>query len=235
MPEEFQPPGSGEADWQPEGWQPDSASGGGGGDTTPDPFNFVSQTGVPLSTPIISAPLTPAGFDTTTTISAPDGLEYSLDGGAYTTLDGSIDPGQSVTVRSLSSALNSTPVTRTLIIGGVSGTFTITTLAASSEVGARLRIRVGSNQVVLIDAEDHIEVTLDWQDQLVENVTLVSVSHTPPSSLTKEDEQTNSDTGESVVKVAGATHCGVYQISARATLSNGETVSRSVVLRGFNL
>lgn len=101
-----------------------------GPDATPDAFSFVDQTDVALSTLTESAAITVSGITVTSDISVSGG-EYSLDGGAYTSVTGTVTNGQLVTVRHTSSATNHTTVDTTLTIGGVSDTFTSTTVVAA--------------------------------------------------------------------------------------------------------
>ncbi len=108
-----------------------------GVDTTPDPFSFTAQTGVALSTVITSNAITVAGINSPAPISVSGGT-YSIDGGAYTAATGTVTNGQTVTLRHTSSASNSTTITTTLTIGGVSASFTSTTLAAPALDGAAL-------------------------------------------------------------------------------------------------
>lgn len=100
-------------------------------DIIPDAFSFTEQTNVALSSIITSNPITVSGIDTPSPISIVGGT-YSINGGSYTSSSGFVSNGQTVTVRALSSASNSTAVNATLTIGGVSDTFTVTTLAAAA-------------------------------------------------------------------------------------------------------
>ncbi|MCW8829920.1 MAG: cadherin-like domain-containing protein, partial [Gammaproteobacteria bacterium] len=97
-------------------------------DTVPDAFNFSDQTDKPLSTLVYSDSVIITGLDAATPVFITNG-EYSIDGGAYISTEGSIDNGGSITVRTTSSASWSTPVDAVLTIGGVSDTFTVTTEA----------------------------------------------------------------------------------------------------------
>ena len=97
------------------------------GNTIPNPFDIANKSNVALSTLIESDGVTIAGLTTASSISVTDG-EYSINGGAYTATAGTISNGQTVKVRHTSSASNATPTTTTLTIGGVSDTFTATTL-----------------------------------------------------------------------------------------------------------
>ncbi len=97
-------------------------------DTTPDAFSFVDQTGVPLSTTITSAPIAVSGITAATAISVVGG-SYSINGGGFTSAAGTVDAGDGVRARHTSSAGFLTAVDTTVTIGGVSDTFTSTTLA----------------------------------------------------------------------------------------------------------
>jgi hypothetical protein len=133
--EQWQPPGWDQEGQQPPGWQPDDS--GSGGDTIPDDFSFVPQTGVALDTLITSSAVTLLGFDTTTTISVSPGAEYNIDGGAFTSADGTVEPNALVRVRVTSSDLPLTEVVATLTVGGVEGAFSVTT---TSGAAAQLRV-----------------------------------------------------------------------------------------------
>ncbi|MDO9068686.1 MAG: LamG domain-containing protein, partial [Deltaproteobacteria bacterium] len=102
----------------------------------PDAFSFTAQTGMPVSTQIISNPITVTGTSSPSTISITNG-EYSIstDGGgtwsAYSsTIPATVSLNDQVRVRQTSSGSNSTLTTATLIIGGVSGAFNVTTAAS---------------------------------------------------------------------------------------------------------
>ena len=96
-------------------------------DSAPDGLAFTSKQGVGIGTLQTSNPVTPAGFTNPAPVSVAGG-EYSIGcTTAFTAAAGTINPGQSVCVRHVASSSYSTPVTTTLTIGGVSGTFTSTT------------------------------------------------------------------------------------------------------------
>jgi hypothetical protein len=103
-------------------------------DTTPDAFSFTDQTDVALSTMIESNAITVAGINASADVWA-GGEEYSINDGAYTSISGAVSVGDTVKVRHTSSASNSTAVDTILTIGGVSDTFTSTTVAASNNGG----------------------------------------------------------------------------------------------------
>jgi hypothetical protein len=64
------------------------------------------------------------------------GGEYSVNGGAFTAVAGTVVDGDDVAVRHTSSAASATAVNTTLTVGGVSDTFTSTTFAFDSTPNA---------------------------------------------------------------------------------------------------
>lgn len=97
-------------------------------DTTPDPFSFVDQSGVIPNTLITSAPVTITGINSPSPITVVGG-EYSVNGGTFTSSPGNVVNGNSVRVRHTSSTSYSTAVNTILTVGGVSDTFTSTTVS----------------------------------------------------------------------------------------------------------
>ena len=98
-------------------------------DTTPDSFTFTDQTNVELNTTGTSNTITVSGINAATPISITGGT-YSINGGSYTSVDGTVSNGNTVTVQLLSSGSYTTTTNATLTIGGVSDTFSVTTQAA---------------------------------------------------------------------------------------------------------
>ena len=99
-------------------------------DAAPEPFAFTDQTDVALSTVTTSNAIAVDGIDTAAPISISGGT-YAINGGSYTSAGGSVIYGDTVTVRQTSSSSNSTTTDATLTIGGVSDTFSVTTLPAA--------------------------------------------------------------------------------------------------------
>lgn len=104
------------------------------GDAVPDPFSFVDQTGVALNTLITSNLITVTGIDIEASISVVGGM-YSVNGGAFTTAPGYVRNNDTVQLRVTSASLNGEEVGVALYIGGVSDTFSVTTLAKSASGG----------------------------------------------------------------------------------------------------
>jgi len=104
-------------------------------DTTPDAYAFIDVAGVALSTAQASNAIVVAGINAPAAISVTGG-NYSIDGGAYTSVTGTVSNGQSVRVQHTSSSNHATATNTTLTIGGVSDTYTSTTLAADTTPNA---------------------------------------------------------------------------------------------------
>ncbi|MDP4028457.1 MAG: hypothetical protein Q8P42_05755, partial [Gallionella sp.] len=98
-------------------------------DTTPDPFSFTAQTGAALNSVATSNAITVAGINSAANISIAGGT-YSVNGGGYTAVAGTVNNGDAVAVQQTSSASHSTLTTATLTIGSVAGAFNVTTVAA---------------------------------------------------------------------------------------------------------
>lgn len=118
------------------GWSVDDVSVhtcAASGDTTPDPFAFADQNDVPVNTVMTSNAVTISGISAPAAISVSGG-QYSIGCGAtFTSAAGSIANNQTVCVRHTSAAANSTAVNTTLTVGGVSDTFTSTTIGAGPD------------------------------------------------------------------------------------------------------
>lgn len=97
-------------------------------DTTPDAFVFTNQTGVELNALIISQAITVTGINAPAAVRIIGG-SYAINDGAFTSAEGFVNNGDTVKVQVLSSKAYSTTTSATLTIGGVEGTFGVTTLA----------------------------------------------------------------------------------------------------------
>lgn len=96
-------------------------------DTTPNAFSFTDQTGVARSSTITSAPVTITGIDATVTFEATGGtIDVNGDGDFQTSRD--VTNGDQIRARHTSSASYLTAVNTLVEGGGVSDTFTSTTL-----------------------------------------------------------------------------------------------------------
>jgi hypothetical protein len=98
----------------------------GAHDTTPNAFNFTNVTGARRNRLIYSNPLTLNGYNMPVPVSIVGGM-YSIGGGAWTSVPGTINPGQSLRLRVSSSSYSYTTVSASVTVGGVSDVWSVTT------------------------------------------------------------------------------------------------------------
>lgn len=96
-------------------------------DTIPDAFSFTDQSDVALNTSTISDTVVLAGFDSAAISISGNSAEYRVDGGSWTTAQGTAYDGDSISLRMTSSADSQTTVSTVLTVGGVTDTWYITT------------------------------------------------------------------------------------------------------------
>jgi hypothetical protein len=102
-------------------------------DTTPDSVSFTPKTGVTPNTLITSETTTVTGINAPAPITVSGG-KYSVNGGAWTTLAGTIANNGTLRLQVLSSTSYDAAATVTVTVGGVSATFTATTLVPNSSL-----------------------------------------------------------------------------------------------------
>ncbi|HET8883257.1 MAG TPA: choice-of-anchor D domain-containing protein [Solimonas sp.] len=100
-------------------------------DTAPDAFGFGTRSGVTPGSTQTSGSITPTGFNDSTNISVAGGL-YAINGGAFTSSPGTFAPGDHLAVRLTASNQFSAAASVQLTIGGITGSFTVTTVAADT-------------------------------------------------------------------------------------------------------
>lgn len=120
-------------------------------DSTPEAFIFIDQTHVARSTPVTSNTITVTGIDTAVPVSITGGT-YAINGGDYTSASGTVNDGDTVSVRQTSSEKHATQTDATLTIGGVSDTFSVTTVMFSftDQTNAELNTTVTSNAITVL-------------------------------------------------------------------------------------
>lgn len=96
-------------------------------DTTPDAFAFPAVVAAVPGEPQTSAAITVTGINQPAPIAISAGGSYSIDGGAFTASPGTIGNGQTVAVRFTAPNAFFSTGSVTLSIGGVSGSFSVTT------------------------------------------------------------------------------------------------------------
>ncbi|SMF07680.1 FG-GAP repeat-containing protein [Alteromonadaceae bacterium Bs31] len=112
-------------------------------DTTPADFIIGSKSGLGLGIYVDSDPVTITGIDDTTDISIKGG-EYSINGGGFTSSEGTISKGQNVVVRVASSENLYSTTEATLTVGGVERVFYVRTTSLVLSVRAGLKSLVFS-------------------------------------------------------------------------------------------
>ena len=100
---------------------------GTGINSTPSPFSFTPLINVDPSSVQVSNSITVASTDVPAPISVSAGGQYSINGGAFTSVPGVVSPGAQVQVQLTAASGYSTSDSAALTIGGVSSTFTVTT------------------------------------------------------------------------------------------------------------
>jgi hypothetical protein len=100
-------------------------------DTTPNTFTFPAQSGVALSAVVASDEIVVSGLNAAATIAVTGG-EYSINGGAFTAAAGTVAEGQRIQVRVTGANQFSATSSAVLTVGGISATFTATTVAADT-------------------------------------------------------------------------------------------------------
>ncbi|MCK9272601.1 Ig-like domain-containing protein [Candidatus Gracilibacteria bacterium] len=197
-----------------------------GPDTTPDAFTFSDQTNVALSTLTESAAITVSGINAASAISISAGGEYSINGGAWTAVAGTVTNGQTVKVRNTSSASNSTAVNTTLTIGGVSDIFTITTLAAPGNVAPE-----AINSTYLTDIGNAAK-TFDWK-------VLLTATDVDGDTLTAT-VQTNGTkgvfaiAGDNITYTPNASQTGSDICTIRISDGQGHTIDRTITVTNID-
>lgn len=101
--------------------------------TKPNQFTFIDQTLVPPDTVITSNTITLSGLEAPTSIGVTGG-KYSINGGEYTDVAGTVENGDTVTVQVTSASKRVTTVDAVVTIGGVSDTFSVKTRFVISNV-----------------------------------------------------------------------------------------------------
>jgi hypothetical protein len=149
-------------------------------DTTPSAFSFTDETDIAINTAKDSNAITVAGINYTTPVSVTGstGYGYKKNGSACTTSSGTVVSGDTIAACVTSSGSNSTATTATVDIGGVTDTYSVTTVASSSTTIA---------------------------SQLVENSTVSLTLYTWGTSFTVGSTTQSTITGKIKLQSAGTT------------------------------
>ncbi len=100
----------------------------GTADTTPDAFGFPAVVDAPLDSLQTSAPITVSGISAAAPVSVSGG-QYSVNGQAFGDASSTVNNGDKLRLRQVSSSQFSTTTTAVLTIGGVAGSWELSTAA----------------------------------------------------------------------------------------------------------
>ncbi len=156
-------------------------------DTTPEPFSFTLPAVSPEAGATVTLDaLTITGLDAAAIITISGG-EYAIDGGAFTALQGIIENSQSLQVQAVASSNFSGEVDVTVTIGGVTESFTLTTIAEdttpeafsfSAVTDAALGATVSSNTVTITGLNSPAPVSITGGDYAIGSGTATNLGGT---------------------------------------------------------
>ena len=198
-------------------------------DTTPDPFAFTGQTDVTLSTVVTSNTITVSGINSPATITITGG-EYSINSGAFTSASGTVNNGNTVQVRQTSSGSYSTATNTTLTIGGVSDTFSVTTIAADTtpdpftfadQTGVSLGTVATSNTITVSGINSPATITITGGVYSINGGVFTSASGTVNNGDTVQVRLTSAD-AYSTTTSATLTIGGVSDTFSVTTLASSD-------------
>lgn len=160
-------------------------------DTTPDAFSFTAVINAPLATVETSNTITVSGLGVnqsppnpsqpaTITISGSGSPQYSINGGAYTSAAGTVVNGDTVAVRATSGSADGVTITAALNIGGVTGSFVVSTPAKVGVQGSNFTM-LDSNNGIVGGTND---VAASWDSACETSTASTNFSHMTLSSNT---------------------------------------------------
>jgi len=175
-------------------------------DSTPDPFSFTDQTGVNISTIIQSDTITVSGINVRTDISITSctgtNCEYRINSGSWTSTAGKVNNGDTIQVRQTSSGSYSTQTDLVLDIGGVTDTFSVTTILSHT-----LKItKTGSGTGKVTSSPAGIDCGSTCSDQFGEGE-VVALTPTPDISSTFAGWSGDSDCSDGQVTMSTDVNC----------------------------
>jgi hypothetical protein len=203
-------------------------------DSTPNQFTFTDQTNVPLSTVVTSNTITVSGINTAAIISIVGGT-YSVNGGAYRSASYIVNNGNTVIVQQTSSASYSTKTDATLNIGGVSDTFSVTTLASPGETppdqftftditGVKPNTAVTSNAITVSGIDAGVPISITGGTYSVNDGLFTNENGTVNNGDTVKVRQTSSDdystTTEVTLNIGGVTDS--FSVTTEAESTSGK-------------
>lgn len=194
-------------------------------DTTPDPFSFTALTAQALNTMVNSSVITVSGINAPASISIAGG-EYSINGGAWSSATGTVNNGQTVSVRHTTSAVYETTVTTTLTIGGVPGIFSSTTLEAPGNSCKYSGVTISSDGSIRVTCDPNQSYTATLYGTSAYACSYAGSAHTPAVSI-------NSSTGAIKGWCASTANGFTFTALTGQALSTSVT-SNAITVSGFS-
>ncbi|WP_293392812.1 polysaccharide lyase family 7 protein [Nevskia sp.] len=212
-------------------------------DTVPDSFSFAAVNNATAGTTYVSNPATITGISGPAPISVAGG-RYRINSGSFTTIAGTVRAGDQVYAEAVAATSVNTATTATITIGGVSGSFTVTTstndtvpdsFSFTPVFNAKLSSSYVSNQVTItgINAASPISVVGGYYR-------LNDRSNTSTSGTVKVDDRVSvvvkSSSANSTATVVTLTIGGVSSSFTVTTVSNvpADTVPDSFSFASVN-
>lgn len=136
--------------------------------SNPQPFSFIERTNVALKSFITSEEVVMSGYTGNLQISVNAGLQYSIQGAAFTNAVSSIGSGKRLSVRHISASTENTPTQSSVTVGGYSTNFKTTTttldripdaFSFASQSGLNPNVDVESNVVTPVNYNATATVT----------------------------------------------------------------------------
>jgi uncharacterized protein YkwD len=188
-------------------------------DSTPAPFTFTDQTNVPLNTVVTSNSITVSGINTAAVISITGGM-YSVNGGAYRSDSYIVNNGNTVTVQLTSSGSYFTKTDATVTIGGVSDTFSVTTLPSpdvtppdqftfADQTGVALSTLVTSNAITVSGITEAVPISITGGTYSINDGSYTNADGIVNNGNTVKVQQTSSEsystTTNATLNIGGVT------------------------------
>jgi Autotransporter beta-domain len=160
-------------------------------DTAPDPFSFASLSNQPTESACRSNTVTISGINAPATITAQPSVSYSINGGALVTGTGAISNGQTIAVSQPTALGFSETVTRSIDIGGVSASFSCTTVAADTtpnpfafdpQTGVARSSLIESNSQTITGIDIAVPISVTGGEYSISNSAFTSAPGTISSS-----------------------------------------------------
>ncbi len=159
-------------------------------DTTPDAFTFTAKTNATLSTQYESNTITVAGLGVSQSTPNPaqtaaisitgTGAGYSINGGAFTSVTGTVSNGDIIKVHGTAPAANGQTTNVVLTIGTVAGTYSISTPPAAGAQGSNFTMLDSSGGVT----GGTNDVVASWDSSCTTNIASTDFTHMSLSSTT---------------------------------------------------